>query len=251
MVDFEFVEPGIRAGGQWVPFLKMRWGEGLALNDFVGQHLDRPKTLRTLLDLWVKLAARLRQAEVAHADLQHGNVLLVPRSGGRLALKLIDYDGMHVPAVAGTRSGELGHPAYQHPQRLREGTYNAEVDRFSHLAIYTAVWSQTGPPPPAKSGQMAHPDDLPGSPEEPLAKRRKSSDPGHGSFLHGLVPVRAGKTSFSICSNGEKDPFSSNYARLLTCWLFGLTWLIDPESDNGRLRSFEGWHTSPFVVHLG
>ena len=58
-------------------------------------------------------------------------------SGGSLALRLIDYDGMYVPALAGTRSGEVGHPAYQHPQRLREGTYNAEVDRFSHLVIYT------------------------------------------------------------------------------------------------------------------
>ena len=66
-------------------------------------------------------------------------MLLVPTSGGSLALRLIDYDGMYVPALAGTPSGELGHPAYQHPQRLREGTYNAEVDRFSHLAIYAAV----------------------------------------------------------------------------------------------------------------
>jgi len=81
----------------------------------------------------VKLAERLHEVGVAHADLQHGNVLLVPMARGALALRLIDYDGMYVPALAGTRSGELGHPAYQHPQRLREGTYNAEVDRFSHL----------------------------------------------------------------------------------------------------------------------
>ena len=59
--------------------------------------------------------------------------------GGSLALRLIDYDGMYVPALAGTRSGEVGLPAYQHPQRIREGTYNAEVDRFSHLVIYTAI----------------------------------------------------------------------------------------------------------------
>ena len=66
-------------------------------------------------------------------------MLLVPQDHGALALRLIDYDGMYVPALADTPSGELGHPAYQHPQRLREGTYNAEVDRFSHLAIYTAI----------------------------------------------------------------------------------------------------------------
>jgi len=140
MVDFEFVEPGFHINGASYPFLKMRWVEGLALNQFVGESLEKPKTLGHLLQLWVKLVGRLRKARIAHADLQHGNVLLVPAGkGGQLALKLIDYDGMYVPALAGRRTGELGHPSYQHPQRLREGIYSAEVDRFSHLAIYSAV----------------------------------------------------------------------------------------------------------------
>ena len=60
-------------------------------------------------------------------------------AGWPISLKLIDYDGMFVPALAQKKSGEVGHPAYQHPQRLKDGTYNAEVDRFSHLVIYTAV----------------------------------------------------------------------------------------------------------------
>ena len=138
-VDFQYLEQGLRVGGQWFPALKMRWVEGLTLAEFVEEHLERPGNLRMLLDLWVKLAARLREAEVAHADLQHGNVLLVPMSGGSLALRLIDYDGLYVPSLAGMQSGEVGHPAYQHPQRLREGTYNAEVDRFPHLSIYCGI----------------------------------------------------------------------------------------------------------------
>ena len=77
---------------------------------------------------------------MAHGDLQHGNVLLVPvPETGRLSLQLVDYDGMFVPALAGFKTGEVGHPAYQHPQRLREAIYNAQIDRFSHLAIYTAI----------------------------------------------------------------------------------------------------------------
>ena len=139
-VDFQFLERGIRLGGRTFPILKMRWVEGQTLTQFVAEHLDRPQNLKMLLDLWVKLAVRLRQAQIAHADLQHGNVLLVPASGGSLALRLIDYDGMHIPALAGAQSGEVGHPAYQHPQRLRESTYSMEVDRFSHLAIYTSVY---------------------------------------------------------------------------------------------------------------
>ena len=97
----------------------MEWVEGQTLNRFVEESLEKPKMLRQLLELWPKLASRLREAGIAHADLQHGNVLLVPAADGKLALKLIDYDGMYVPTLAGTPSGELGHPNYQHPDRLR------------------------------------------------------------------------------------------------------------------------------------
>src|SRR5262249_13946858 len=43
----------------------------------------------------------------------------------------------------GTMSGEVGHPSYQHPQRLREGTYSLEVDRFALLLIATALRALT------------------------------------------------------------------------------------------------------------
>ena len=140
MVEFHYIEPGIRIGKQSYPFLKMRWVEGLRLNQFVCDYLDKPKTLKNLLPLWVKLSAKLREAKIAHGDLQHGNVLLVPvPETGQLSLKLIDYDGMYVPALAKRKSGEVGHPCFQHPQRIKEAVYNADVDRFSHLAIYTAI----------------------------------------------------------------------------------------------------------------
>lgn len=140
MVPFQWIDEGLRIGGQWVPVVKMQWIEGLSLSTFVSQTLDHPERLRELLGLWVSLSERLRRAEIAHADLQHGNVLLVPRGrNGEMLLRLIDYDGMYVPTLAGGRSGEVGHPCYQHPRRLKNGDYSAEVDRFSHLAIYCAI----------------------------------------------------------------------------------------------------------------
>ena len=54
----------------------MEWVEGQTLNRFVEESLEKPKMLRQLLELWPKLAGRLREAGIAHADLQHGNVLL-------------------------------------------------------------------------------------------------------------------------------------------------------------------------------
>jgi WD40 repeat protein len=139
-VGLQYLEQGIRVRGHWNPVLKMDWVEGLLLNEFVRESLDKPQVLEALADLWVRLAHRLRRAGVAHGDLQHGNVLLVPGSRpGALTLKLVDYDGMFVPALAGRPSGEVGHPAYQHPQRLREATYGPEVDRFPLLVIYVSI----------------------------------------------------------------------------------------------------------------
>jgi formylglycine-generating enzyme required for sulfatase activity len=139
-VEFQYLEQGIHVHGHWYPALKMDWVEGFLLNEFVRRHVDRPATLEALADLWTRMARRLRGAGMAHGDLQHGNVLLVPgRDVKSLALKLIDYDGMFVPTLARVPSGEVGHPAYQHPQRLREATYSAEVDRFPLLVIYVAI----------------------------------------------------------------------------------------------------------------
>jgi WD40 repeat protein len=139
-VRFTFLEKGIRVRSDWYPVLKMQWVEGFTLNEFVRTHADRPDYLRALLGLWVRLSRRLREAKIAHADLQHGNILLVPAaSANKLSVKLIDYDGMWVPALAGTPSGEVGHPAYQHPARIRDRVYSSDVDRFPHLVIATAL----------------------------------------------------------------------------------------------------------------
>jgi formylglycine-generating enzyme required for sulfatase activity len=139
-VDFSFLDQGIRVRGRWFPVLKMEWVEGLTLNQFVAQHADKPATLEALLKLWTRMARHLRASGAAHGDLQHGNVLLVPDASGKsLALKLVDYDGMFVPALARSPSGEVGHPSYQHPQRQREGTYSLEVDRFPVLLVAAAL----------------------------------------------------------------------------------------------------------------
>src|SRR5205807_9983805 len=80
MVEFRFLDQGIRVRGQWYPVLKMEWVEGFTLNQFVRENLDKPNLLDALLQIWMRMAKRLREAGLAHADLQHGNVLLVPGS---------------------------------------------------------------------------------------------------------------------------------------------------------------------------
>src|SRR5438874_12287010 len=140
-VGFEFLADGIRVKGQSYPAVKMQWVEGFALNAFVKDNLNRATILESLLSLWVRLCRRLRETGMAHCDLQHGNVILVPGEAGKnvLGLKLVDYDGMFVPALAGKPPGEAGHAPFQHPQRIQINAYSADLDKFPHLVVATAL----------------------------------------------------------------------------------------------------------------
>jgi WD40 repeat protein len=140
MVECTFTPQGIRVHGEWYPVVKMPWVNGATLYTFVRDNLDRPAVLQMLAQTWVRVATRLHEANLAHGDLQHGNVLLVPESNtGGVAVNLVDYDGMCVPGLEHLAALGRGHDSYQHPQRLREGTFAVHIDRFPHLVIYTAL----------------------------------------------------------------------------------------------------------------
>jgi formylglycine-generating enzyme required for sulfatase activity len=139
-VDFRYLAEGVRIGGAWFPVLKMRWVEGAHLNELLAEHAGNASLLRQMSGLWLRLAAELREARMAHGDIQHGNVLLVPAAqAGKVAVRLVDYDGMWVPPLNGKPPGEVGHPNYQHPARLKQGGYFSEIDRFAHLVVYTTL----------------------------------------------------------------------------------------------------------------
>ncbi len=132
-VGFKYLRQGIRVHGQWYPILKMDWVEGDRLDTYIGKHLNDPRTLTDLALKFLKLTSDLDRASIAHGDLQHGNILVV--NG---ALKLIDYDGMYVPGLAGLQSNELGQPNYQHPKRS-ERDFGLYLDHFSEWVIYLTL----------------------------------------------------------------------------------------------------------------
>ncbi|HUR55086.1 MAG TPA: hypothetical protein VMZ71_13215, partial [Gemmataceae bacterium] len=139
-VGFTFLAEGIRVGAALRPVVKMEWVDGLLLNSVIRENAAKPAVLAALAKRWVKVCKRLREAGIAHADIQHGNVLLVAGSRpGAYGLKLIDYDGMWVPGLAHTPSGEAGHPSYQHPARAAGRMYSPDVDRFPLLVVATAL----------------------------------------------------------------------------------------------------------------
>ena len=104
-----------------------------------------------LCQAWVDLVLGLVQRRIGHGDLQHGNILVT--SGG--GLKLVDYDGMFVPAIrqAGLTASEIGMAAYQHPKRYR-GYFDERLDSFAALVILLSLACLD-----AKRWQRYHTDD--------------------------------------------------------------------------------------------
>lgn len=139
-VGFSFLNRGIRVSSAWYPILKMEWVQGEPLNSYIQNHLGHPQTLRTLAARWVQMITQLQQASIAHGDLQHGNVFVINGD-----LRLIDYDGMYVPALAGQGSHEVGHRNYQHPLRTQDD-FGPYLDNFSAWAIYVSLIALTVDP---------------------------------------------------------------------------------------------------------
>lgn len=116
------------------PAVTMPWVPGLPLNLAVEDRLGDPDALRALADRWLEVCDQLRDAGVAHGDLQNGNILV----DEDLTIRLVDLDGVWVPDLSGHEAFETGHPCFQHPWRTTS-VWNADLDNFAGALIYTSL----------------------------------------------------------------------------------------------------------------
>ncbi len=137
---FRYLPKGILVAGGRYPLLVMEWIEGATLDVYLDEVIGRPDVLRHLADEWLRLMAELRAGQIAHGDLQHGNIIVE-----RGQLRLVDLDGMYVHALAGHTSSEVGHQHYQHPQRDAH-FFSLDVDNFSALVVYLSLISLAARP---------------------------------------------------------------------------------------------------------
>ncbi len=139
LVDFEYRDESIRSAGdgKWYPLILMDWVEGETLFHWVRARCleGNQKALAAAATRWVELVKELADAQIAHGDLQHANVMVTPAG----QLKLVDYDCMCVPALIGRRNLEVGVEPYQHPDRTHTTHLSPELDNFSALVIYVAL----------------------------------------------------------------------------------------------------------------
>lgn len=152
-VGFQFQSQGIRVRSRLHPIVRMDWAGGMTLGEYLEEHVSRPEKVAALAAALRSLARTLERIQIAHGDIAPGNVMVEEQPDGPL-LRLIDYDGMWVPALEELGSSERGQVNFQHPGRNDQ--WGPTLDRFSFTAIYVALkclearpplWSETGSGP--------------------------------------------------------------------------------------------------------
>jgi hypothetical protein len=135
--ECEFIENEISINGNSYPILKMEWLTGLLINQFVSNHLFENNVLTELQQKLVAVSDELENYKIGHGDLQCGNIIITG-TASNFQIKLIDYDGMYVPALAYKKSIEKGRSEFQHPKRTMND-FSPEMDRFSFWVMITAI----------------------------------------------------------------------------------------------------------------
>jgi hypothetical protein len=133
-VGFDYIGKGILVDGTWYPVLRMEWVEAVSLIRWIDQNIDDSEALAHVAARFARLVAELAAAGIGHGDLQHGNLLITDDG----SVKLVDYDGMYVPALAGLPAAETGHRNYQSPDRTA-AEFGPEIDRFSSWVVYLSL----------------------------------------------------------------------------------------------------------------
>lgn len=129
---------GIQIGQKVVPIVKMQLLQNVTtLGDFIYNRYRDQAAMQWLANTWMQLIARMEDLSVAHGDLDLTNVLVQQDPAG-MRLRLVDYDNMFVPALAGHSQNEGGHPPFQNPF-IPNRPFDATMDRFSALVIYICL----------------------------------------------------------------------------------------------------------------
>jgi len=149
-LPFAYAAEGVLVDGVWYPLVKMNWAEGITLDAWLADHYRESESVLKVAENFLGLVCDLARLGVAHGDFHHGNILVAPD----LTIRLIDYDGMFVPALADLQGAEVGHRNYQSPAR-RPDHFGPELDRFSAHVLYLSLvavakdltlWEKLHPP---------------------------------------------------------------------------------------------------------
>lgn len=133
-VEFAFVGRGVRFEASKLPVVRMQWVEGETLLGYLARRRADPRALAHVREQLGAFADEADSNGYAHGDVQHRNFMVTPDG----ALKLVDYDGMFVPALRHLRAADGGHPHFQAPSRTT-GDFGPRMDRFPLAVIDLSI----------------------------------------------------------------------------------------------------------------
>ena len=112
------------------PVLLMDWIEGETMETYIAANYTDTHAMAMLCYRFCKMAAWLRSQSFAHGDIKPDNIMVRPDG----TLKLVDYDGMFVPAMKGQKSPTIGTKDFSHPLRTIDD-FDETIDDFALASI--------------------------------------------------------------------------------------------------------------------
>ena len=112
------------------PVLLMDWVEGETMEAYIAANYRIQSAMSMLSYRFGKMAAWLRSQSFAHGDVKPDNIIIRPDG----SLTLVDYDGMFVPSMKGSKSPTIGTKDFSHPLRTVDD-FDETIDDFSLASI--------------------------------------------------------------------------------------------------------------------
>ena len=133
--NFYYCDEGLIVDGKIFPTTRMDWIKGETINQYIYRNANNKDKLLALADEFLSMIDFLHTNNIAHGDLQHGNII-VTDSG---KIKLVDYDSLFVPGLENANDIITGKAEFQHPKRRNNLKSSAKLDYFSELVIYLSI----------------------------------------------------------------------------------------------------------------
>ena len=112
------------------PVLLMDWIDGETMENYIAENYQDKYAMAMLCYRFCKMAAWLRSQSFAHGDVKPDNIIIRPDG----SLTLVDYDGMFVSSMKGSKSPTIGTKDFSHPLRTVDD-FDETIDDFSLASI--------------------------------------------------------------------------------------------------------------------
>jgi serine/threonine protein kinase len=132
---FKYIDDAVLVNGKLHPIVLMDWVDGQTLKEYVNLNISNSSKILDLAEKFREMTAYFHKENIAHGDLQHGNILVKTDS----SLVAIDYDSMFIEPLNGMTDTIKGLPGYQHPARHSNQCVHSSLDYFSELVIYLSL----------------------------------------------------------------------------------------------------------------